>query len=208
MKNEELFIFGQTETHEVARDLELFRRLRSFCAHDLRSELGAVVGLLEMIADPTRQIRVPESHLVAALKSSRQALDSLDQVLLQTPVEFPVVWILSSRALTLDKTPEFALVRTFSSMIHIKEEIQNYRPHVLVLEGSYIGESFPGFVRRIGPHFVKIVVVGHLSEKQKTFLPAAPVLHMDVDLSQATVEDILKEFRSQQAAMLNPEAAP
>jgi hypothetical protein len=161
-------------TDQFADDLERFRVLQSFCGHDLRLQLGAAAGLLQLLTEDTN---LPEPlrnhpHLLAAASSTSQALNNLDRVLSQINLSFRTVWVATDW-----KAPSEAQVNILRALEvpclfirmqngdEILKRMADYRPSFAVIEKSRIGADFDGFIQRLGPHFVKIFVICHASEQ-------------------------------------------
>ncbi len=147
-------------------DLEKFRMLQSFCGHDLRSQIGAATGLLDIISqEPQFQALARHPHFLAAMNAANDSLKNLDEVLNRVRPGFRVVWVgadlpepspdILARMQGLEKT----LWIKFPDLVQMTKSYGDYRPAMVFLGDRFVAASqLQSFVSRLGPQLAKIYI--------------------------------------------------
>jgi hypothetical protein len=164
------FFSGSIE--DVLLDTERYRELRGFCSHDLRSQIGAVSGLLELLEDQLKGIDTnTKSSFRAALTSAQEALTDLDQNLVDAKPTFEIVWLIGftpeelqqmqfSEALLHRKLalPKPVLFLSFDDPDEWHSRVRKYRPiGVFFKDRDALGIDAISWINRLGPQLTEIV---------------------------------------------------
>lgn len=147
----------------TCQDLESFRRLRGFCSHDLRSKVGAVVGILQLLAENASSSEMDQKMFQMAVGSAVEALDDLDLVLSEMKLNFNLVWIYVESG----EPPkngiglvERSILKVFRQQQDLEENLMQYRPSVLVLDINIFTGDLSSFLSKVGPNLTKIFLLG------------------------------------------------
>lgn len=156
MANIRLEVF---DSHSIPLVLEHFRMFRSFCAHDLRSQIGAAVGLLQLLSDQSGD--EGDKMQTMALASAKEALSDLDKVLGAFSIELEVVWVLADQEvidLSGSGAPN-ALIVHFNQEDELRERLKFYKPACLIIDERKCQSDLSELIKMIGPQIVSILSI-------------------------------------------------
>ncbi len=172
---------------QVIKELENFRELQSHCAHDLRSQVGAIAGLLTLLNDNNEIVNLKECpSFQAALSSAQDALHFLDEKVTGLKPKYDVIWTydMDSREILSPpgRLPSPCLVLNFQKLETLLEHLSRYRPKAVYFKTLvHMGVNPADLVYRLGPQIVKIFVFSDdenplpgLRRESVTFLRGEP----------------------------------
>ena len=165
------------DPESITRDLARYRALRGFCAHDLRSQIGAVVGLLSLVigemADGQNEMK---PFLRDALAGAEGALEELDRAVHEQVIEFRVVWLVGDSLPTPDQYEgERVLTIRLRDETELRGILGTYRPDAVVLDPRQIKGDIAALIQKIGPMISRIFV---LAESETPNLESASAVSL------------------------------
>jgi hypothetical protein len=140
----------------------------------LRSRIGAVVGLLDLIKSDATFIEPAMKQLfLDAAGSANEALAFLDKTIDLHPVPFRVVWILGDR---IPRVPNYENIRALTVRLIDREAMDTavgtYRPDLVVIDPISAGSDLNRLIQRIGPYLSRIYLLSDTAKDQ--FTPPLP----------------------------------
>ncbi len=142
----------------ISREIQKFRKLKSYCEHDLKSAVGIMKGFAQILVDEIGA-EMSEYHrdfLIKARNSAEDCLKEIEQQIHLNQPQFETLWWLSPNE------PGFELPNRDLLFVHIprieewKSLRDSYRPTYFFIEPNFIKGELEEVLQKTGPFFSKI----------------------------------------------------